>query len=76
MKIVLIKWEDSNVTHGWILKDTNNNNVAHCQTVGILQAEDENKVTIAMGESDCGSVLEKITIPKGCIKSIRQLRVR
>ncbi len=75
-KIVLIAWNDSNVIHGWMPKDCNNDNVAHCRTVGILQAEDDKKVTVALGESDCGSVFEKLTIPRGCIVSMRELRVK
>ena len=77
IQMVLVEWLDSNVTHGWRVEDTVNiDDVAHCRTVGILKAEDETKVTLALGDSDCGSVMETITIPKGCITSIKKLRVR
>ena len=76
LKVILVEWDDSNVTHGWRLDDAGGDVVAHCRTVGILKAEDDKKITLAFGDSDCGSVLETITIPKGCITSMRKLRVR
>ena len=75
--MILVEWTDSNVTHGWHLEDdTLDNVVSHCRTAGILVAENTESITLAMGVSDCGSVLETITIPRGCIKSIKKLRVR
>ena len=75
MTIVQIEWEDSNVTHGWRLSDLFDD-VAHCKLWGKLINETEDKITIAFGESNCGSIMETITIPKGCIKSIKKLRVK
>lgn len=76
MKMVLVLWNDSSVEHGWRVDDCANDKVAHCRTVGILKAEDETKITVALGDSDCGSVMETITIPQGCITAIIKLRVR
>lgn len=75
-KMVLIKWNDSNVVHGWRLNDCKRDDVAHCQTVGILITEDDTKVVVALGDSDCGSIMETITIPKGCITLIKELRIK
>jgi len=75
-QMVLAEWLDSNVTHGWRPDDCNGDTIAHCRTVGILKAEDETKITVALGDSDGGSVMETITIPRGCITSIRKLRIR
>ncbi len=76
-QLVLIKWADSKVMHGWReSEDTTYDDVAHCQTVGFLQYEDSEKVTITFGSSDSGFIMETITIPRGCIKSVRKLRVR
>ena len=74
LKIILIEWEDSNVIHGWRPNDCSKDDIAHCRTVGIVKAEDKKKITIALGESDCGSVLETITIPKSCITSIKGVK--
>ena len=76
IKMVLVEWEDSNVIHGWRPDDCRGDDIAHCRTVGILKAEGDISVTVALGDSDCGSVLETITIPRGCIKSIKKLRCR
>lgn len=75
-KMVLIEWVDSNVCHGWIPEGANNGVIAHCRIVGILIMEDATKVVVALGDSDCGSVLETITIPRECIISIKELRVK
>ena len=75
-KIVLVEWEDSNVTHGWRHIDDGLDQLAHCRTVGIIQFEDDHAMTLAMGDSDCGSVLETITIPKGCVTKIKELRTK
>jgi len=75
-RLVLVEWDDSNVIHGWRVDNGNMDEVAHCRTVGILVSESETSVTVAFGESDCHSVMETITIPKGCITAIRRLRVK
>ena len=75
-KIVLIEWEDSNVIHGWHPDTDCPNEIAHCRTVGIVQFEDDTKITLSMGDSNYGSILEPITIPKGCITKIKELRVK
>ena len=74
-KMVLVLWQDSNVAHGW-MPDAGFGDVASCRVVGILKGEDETRVEVALGDSDCGSKFETITIPKGCIKSIKELRVK
>jgi len=75
-KLVLVEWNDSNVTHGWRPDDKSLEDVAHCRVVGILKGEDETKIEVALGDSDCGSKLETITIPKTDIIRIRELRIR
>ena len=75
-KMVLVEWDDSNVTHGWLPDDAPTTEPAHCRTVGILINEGEEGMVIALAESNCGSVLETIAIPLGCVKSMRELRVK
>lgn len=74
--MVLVYWNDSNFTHGWRTDDGSLEDAAHCRTVGIMKAEDERNIEIALGDSACGSKMETITIPKSCITLIRKLRVR
>ena len=73
---VLVEWVDSNVTHGWRPEYYDDDEVAHCRTIGILKSQDKKRVILAFGDSDCGSVMETITIPRGCILSVRELQVR
>ena len=75
-KIALIRWNDSNVIHGWRPDDCGSDDIAHCVTVGFVKYEDDKIITVAFGDSDCGSVMETITIPRGCITEIKKLRVR
>lgn len=75
-KIVLVEWQDSNVTHGWRLNDCIGDDIAHCRTVGFLMVDNDTKITVAFGDSDCGSVMETVTIPKTAVIRIRELRVK
>jgi hypothetical protein len=76
-RLVQVEWNDSNVMHGWRLGDClTDDDLAHCRTFGLLMVDDDKKVVIAFGDSDCGSVMETVTIPKTCITRIRDLRVK
>ena len=76
-KMVLIEWLDSNIMHGWRTEEEVKEDIlAHCKTIGFLIAQNDKCITLTMGISDFGSVLESITIPKGCIKSMRELRLK
>lgn len=68
MKIVLIEWEDSYCTSAW----SEDIDVCRCVSAGIFIKEDDGKVVIASalsGEMFNGA----LAIPKGCIKSIREV---
>ncbi len=76
-KMVLIEWVDSKVMHGWrnedeVFEDT----LANCRTIGFLQYEDSDLITLVMGVSDCGTILETVTTPQGCITRMRELRCK
>ncbi len=74
-RIVLIDWEDSNVSHGWIPTEEPDE-LAQCQTVGFVVSEDKRKITVTLGNSNYGTTMERLTIPKVCIQSIKEMRVR
>ncbi len=75
-KILLIDWVDTAVVHGWQCGDEIKDDLAHCQSAGFQIKENEESVTIAFGISDQGLIMERKTIPRGCIKSIKELRVK
>jgi len=72
MKIVEVEWVDSNILHGW-QNEINDCDVALCNEVGYLAHEDEDKVILARGISSFGLLNSPIAIPKGCVKSIKEL---
>jgi len=76
MKKVLIEWNDTGVIHGWLCQESNGDSIAHCESVGFLIKENDEGITICFGISDQGLVMEKKTIPRGCIKSIKELRLK
>ncbi|MFH1231114.1 MAG: hypothetical protein V1709_06410 [Planctomycetota bacterium] len=75
-KIVLIEWVDTGVIHGWQCHDDIEDSITHCCSVGFLIKKDSEGVTIAYAMSDQGLIMERKTIPNGCITRIRELRVR
>ncbi len=76
IRMVLIDWVDTGVVHGWQNQDEIVNGIAHCQSLGFLTAENEESITIVFGISDQGLIMERKTIPRGCIKSVKELRVK
>ncbi len=75
-KIVLIEWDDTSVIHGWFSPTDISGGIAHCQSVGFWVKEDEESITISFAVSDQDLVMEKKTIARGCIKSIKEMRVK
>ncbi len=76
MKMVLVDWIDTGVIHGWRDKTEVRDTCASCQSVGIVVADEEDRITLTLGISDQGLVMDCITIPRTSIKQIRQLRVK
>ena len=75
MKIVLVDWVDSASVGGWAGEE--DLNVCECKTVGFLLRKTKDKVVVAQSISprDAVEVCDnRFAIPRGCIKSIRELK--
>lgn len=77
MKIVLIEWRDAS-SHSvrWTdKKDFEDAYADHCVSIGVLLRETDEEITVCLSLSEsCYS--QAITIPKGCMKRIRVLRIK
>ena len=75
MKMVLVEWNDAFSDGGW-RSPVDDLPVSNCITIGLLMYDNPEKVTIVQSKSDSGSYTDRISIPRGCIKRIRYLRIK
>uniref|UniRef100_A0A6M3JJJ6 Putative structural protein n=1 Tax=viral metagenome TaxID=1070528 RepID=A0A6M3JJJ6_9ZZZZ len=75
MRIVKVKWVDSNIIHGW-QSNIDDCDVALSDEVGFLVKENEETIILARGVSQYGLLNSPMAIPKGCIKSIKEMRLK
>lgn len=75
MKRLEVEFYDSNFLHGWEGEDLRDD-LALATVMGYFKSEDEEQLTLTMAYSDFGLRFAKLTIPKGCIKSVRELRCK
>lgn len=57
----------------WVAKD-GEDEVAHCKSVGYLVKKDREKIVIAQSLAQDGDVMNKFVIPRGCVRSIREIK--
>jgi len=74
MKRLEVKFYDSNFIHGW--EGDTEDYLADATVMGYFKSEDDAQLTLTMAYSGFGLRFAKLTIPKGSIKSIKELRVK
>lgn len=76
MKLVLVEWEDAYTNHGWREDgDDEGLHTASTTTCGFLKKETKGYITVILNQGR-GVYSDSITIPKGCIKRLRYLKVK
>ena len=75
MKKLEVKFNDSNFLHGWESEGVEDD-LALASVVGYYKSEDNEQLTLTMAFSNFGLRFGKLTIPKGSIKSIKELRIK
>ena len=75
-RIVLVEWADSNFEHGWLSVDQVSGILITTVSVGFVVLEDDDSISIAQNKSEINTFMGVMTIPKSCIMSIKEMRVR
>ncbi len=75
MKLLLVEWVDSTYSSGWQLRDSIDEDITNCVTVGILLQEKKDILVMALSLSKV-EYSQAMTIPKCAIKRMRTLRVK
>ena len=60
--------------HGW--EGESKDDLALVTTIGYFKSEDDTQLTLTMAYSDFGLRFAKLSIPKGSICSIKELRIK
>lgn len=74
-KLIYIEWVDSNVQHGWAEDEGIPPSLAMCQTAGLFDCETAEYISVVLSRSDLGSHMERLIIPKGCIRKVKRVEV-
>jgi len=77
MKRVEVIWQDANEMHGWAVgEEVRLDGLPTVTSVGFLFLEDDDKIILVSSQSSFGAYIGRLSIPKGCVKSIRELRIK
>jgi len=78
VRIVRVKWIDSNFRSGWALSHEVNGvePLAVGEAVGFLKGDNEKAITLTMSIGDNGSTLGSLTIPKSSIVYMKEMRLK
>jgi hypothetical protein len=68
----IVTWNDSATTRGWRAMDERHR-ASTITSVGWVFRETKDEITMTCGISDCGNVVDALTIPRTCITKMRKL---
>ena len=73
--LVMIEWEDIAAHSSWIEEDSQPeaSDTIHCVTVGWRIKSNKRMIVITSTRADTKKCTDRMSIPRGCIKSIRRL---
>ena len=72
----MVEWDDSFVNTDWHPIGKGYEGISECVTFGVLIEEGAKSVTVVPSISNTsGQVVGTMSIPRGCIKRIRSLKV-
>ena len=74
MKRLEVEFLDSNFMHGW--ESETKDDLAAVTVIGYYKSEDDEQLTLTMAYSNFGLRFAKLSIPKGSIRTISELRKR
>ena len=74
-QMVLVEWLDSNELHGWQYGEYPAE-LAYCKSLGYIIDNTDEKLVLSQTISDYGAHMGITIIAKGCVKYIKELRIR
>ena len=74
MKRLEVEFYDSNFMYGW--ESEGEDDLAGVTAIGYYKSEDDKQLTLTMAYSNFGLRFAKLSIPKGSIRTIRELRIK
>ncbi len=76
-KMIWVKWVDANEMQGWAgIEEVKLDVLPVVDSIGFLFSDDEEKIILVSSHSNFDAYIGRLAIPKGCVKSIRELRVK
>lgn len=70
----VVKWRDSSTLRGWRSIDDPLLDIATITSVGWMARQTPKTVTLTTGISECGNVVDAITIPRESITKMTKLK--
>jgi len=73
-RLISIEWDDSQSTYGWRVPESDDSS-CKIKSVGILVSDTKNCITISTSISEGMRFVDKLTIPKKCVRKTRRFRI-